>query len=419
MSKDTCEAILYGQLQGLRLDLMRSPSVSGALAYQELIMAAKNEEQRQSVLRKRRTYQSTFGVKEPGGSKPGGSQLSGSFQPRPRSDEFVEKRTCYKCHKTGHISKHCHMKKTESKGSDQQRDSNTRQVQTEDALGSRDGNPQEGDDESTDPLAYLFSSEEDSVKLVHVQDHGSHSRLAKVSIQGFPVEGIVDSGADITIINGDLFKKIATAAHLKKKNFKPADKLPRAYNRQPFTLDGRMDLEVAFSEKAMVTPIYIKMKAHDPLLLSEGVCRQLGILTYHPDVRCSVEPPSPESSSKAVVPMVRVQLLKAVKLLPRQSIQVAARVGEATREGTWLLEPDSKLEEIGVGAQESLITAGSEAVQVVLTNATGLTQHLEEDTVIGSVNCVHVISTDPSQEGPAILSVSSGDAIILNGGSTR
>ena len=335
-------------------------------------MAAKNEEQRQSELRKRRTYQSTFGFKEPaggkpGGSKPGGSQFSGSFQPRPRSDEFVEKRTCYKCHKTGHISKHCHMKKTESKGSDQ---SNTRQVWTEDAHGGRDGNPQEGDEESTDnPLA----SEEDSVKLVHVQDHGSHSHLAKLSIQGFPVEGIVDSGTDITIINGDLFKKIATAAHLKKTNIKPADKLPRAYNCQPFTLDGRMDLEVTFSEKAMVTPIYIKMKAHDPLLLSEGVCRQLGILTYHPDVRCSMEPPNPESSSKAVVPMVRVQLLKAVKLLPRQSIQVGARVGESTREGTWLLEPDSKLEEIGVGAQESLITVGSEAVQVVLTNATGLT----------------------------------------------
>jgi hypothetical protein len=35
----------------------------------------------------------------------------------------------------------------------------------------------------------------------------------------------------------------------------------------------------------MKTPIYVKMDAFDQLLLSEGVCRQLGIVSYHPDVR--------------------------------------------------------------------------------------------------------------------------------------
>ena len=41
---------------GLRQDLMRSPSVSGALSYQELCMAAKNEEKRQAELKKRQEY---------------------------------------------------------------------------------------------------------------------------------------------------------------------------------------------------------------------------------------------------------------------------------------------------------------------------------------------------------------------------
>ena len=45
MSTETRDAILYGQLQeGLRVSLMKSPSVSGALSYKELCMAAKNEE---------------------------------------------------------------------------------------------------------------------------------------------------------------------------------------------------------------------------------------------------------------------------------------------------------------------------------------------------------------------------------------
>ena len=34
----------------------------------------------------------------------------------------------------------------------------------------------------------------------------------------------------------------------------------------------------------MQTLVYIKMDAPDQLLLSEGVCRQLGIVTYHQDV---------------------------------------------------------------------------------------------------------------------------------------
>ena len=64
-------------------------------------------------------------------------------------------------------------------------------------------------------------------------------------IQGFPAEGIVDSGADITNMNGDLFKRVATAARL-KKNFKRADKVPRTYDRHSFSLDGRMDLDISF-----------------------------------------------------------------------------------------------------------------------------------------------------------------------------
>ena len=40
----------------------------------------------------------------------------------------------------------------------------------------------------------------------------------------------------------------------------------------------------------MTTAVYVKMDAHDQLLLFfkfflEGVCRQLGILQYHPSVK--------------------------------------------------------------------------------------------------------------------------------------
>lgn len=96
---------------------------------------------------------------------------------------------------------------------------------------------------------------------------------------------LVDSGADITIVNGALFQEVAAAAQLRKKDFQPADKVPKTYDRQAFSLDGKMNMDISFGGRTMHTPVYIKMNAYDPFLLSEGECRQLEILSYHPDVR--------------------------------------------------------------------------------------------------------------------------------------
>ena len=358
MSKETRQSFLYGQLQeGLRHDLMQNAAVSGALTYTELIMAAKNEEQRQSELKKRRNYQ--FGLrpresKDNNRSRPSGANRT--FNPASKVQDATDRRLCYNCGKPGHIAKNCRTKKSESKGggnNNSTKQPNTRQVQTENtpsedvqALQRSDVSQPEHVNPSGSLLSCLYSSEgDDSVLLIRVEDQGSQSQWAKVSIQGFSTDGIIDSGADITIMNGDLFKKIAAAAHLKKRDLKPADKSPHAYNRQPFTLDGRMDLEVIFGERAITTPVYIKMEAHDPLLLSEGVCHQLGIISYHPEVRCSRKISVADPSREAVVPMVKIQLIDSAKVLPQQSVQVTAKVEKAL-EGTWLLEPDPDLEDL-------------------------------------------------------------------------
>ena len=98
------------------------------------------------------------------------------------------------------------------------------------------------------------------------------------------------------------------------------DSIYSNYERKPFKLDGRMDLEISFGEKTMMTPMYIKMDAKDPLLLSEGVCHQLGIITYHPDVqvwhggrKCGS---SYTRNPIAKVPAVRVRLVGGVSVSP-------------------------------------------------------------------------------------------------------
>ena len=78
--------------------------------------------------------------------------------------------------------------------------------------------------------------------------------------------GVLDTGADITIIGSTLFKKVAAVAKVKKKNFKKADKIPHTYDQKPFTLDGRMDLDIAFGDKTILTAVYMKMYATEQLL---------------------------------------------------------------------------------------------------------------------------------------------------------
>ena len=99
-----------------------------------------------------------------------------------------------------------------------------------------------------------------------------------------PTSGIIDTGADITIMGGELFKKVAAAARLKKRDFKKPDCVPRTYDRKEFLLHGRSDLEIIVDGKVLCSPIYIKMDANEQLLLSEGVCSQLGIVEYYQNV---------------------------------------------------------------------------------------------------------------------------------------
>ena len=120
---------------------------------------------------------------------------------------------------------------------------------------------------------------------VRVPDKGSRLRQANVIIGGVPTYGAVDSGADITIMGGDLFRHVASAGNLKKCNFKPADKIPRSYDQRTFKLDGKVDMDITFCGTTMRIPVYIKLDAAEQLLLSEGVCHQLGIIFYHPEVQ--------------------------------------------------------------------------------------------------------------------------------------
>jgi len=240
---------------------------------------------------------------------------------------------CWNCGKAGHIAADCRGPRRESTGQTEQTHGSRMVTSTEtsgtdnsdfsnkEARENRSGDSGPSGSESDNPLLYLLSDGSDSedavgVKEIRIPDRSSQPQTVGLVVGGVLMDGVVDSGSDITIIGKEMFKKVASVAKLRKKDFKSPDKQPRTYNLQPFRVHKRIEVDVSFGDHTMKTSIYVKMDAPEQLLLSEGVCRQLGIIRYHPDVKPGNATDKLSAVGNCKVPMVRVKLVRDIRLLP-------------------------------------------------------------------------------------------------------
>ena len=136
-------------------------------------------------------------------------------------------------------------------------------MQSSEDQGPHDQDPQPSTETtptiSEDPRQYLLqdSDEEEpaaGVNEVRVQDKGSHPQSVSVVVPAVPVDGIVDTAANITIVGAEIFKRIAAVAKLRRRDLKPAVKTPHTYDQKIFRLDGRLDLDIAFQGQTIKTP---------------------------------------------------------------------------------------------------------------------------------------------------------------------
>ena len=397
LKSETKETMLYSQLQeGLLLGLVRSSSVSGCLTYKELCVAAKQEEKRLADFRRRQQYHQGIKSNQP---KPpdSGRKVQHQLQekqkddtPRPPADyrRRPRIRTCHNCGSPDHFMRDC-------KATSQESGKSSRQTQLQPQSGAKKlsvvRTSTEGSEDGDNPMSYLRSpsdsDDESKVDLVRVTFDGSSSRRVLVEVQGIPVTGVVDTGADISIMGAELFKTIAAATRMTKKCLKPVDKSAFTFDHKPIRLDGKLELDIVFDGKTLCTPIYLKMDSTDQLLLSEGVCRQLGIVSYHPSVLAKKRSTATEKSPVRV-PMVRVSLLESVSVPPQRCITAKAKLeGGEGLEGPVLLEQalDSSTATAAVRLTDSLLNRvdPKEAFQVILENPSGFTQKVEKDTHVG------------------------------------
>ena len=346
--------------------------------------------------------------------------------------ERVTERKCYYCRKPGHLLHQCPLRKKKEGGSQPQ--PSAKQVVTEPTLSKHKNDvppvcsevTEVPDSPSTSkvrevknmsPLSLLFSESEDEgdVKRVMVTDQGSRPQIAHVDVQGVPSDRVIDTAADITIMGGKLFALVASSARLRKKDFKPPDRVPRTYDHKVFHLDGRMELEISFQGKVMKTMVYIKMDAPDQLLLSEGVSRQLGTVTCHPSLHQPgqtqniVDSPVCESKSSnkqtTVVPCVRISLVNSMKLPPGQSALVPVRVeGDFNPAGqAMFVKSHGELEkDTGLIVEDALLPHPENGLtHIVITNFSGFTGNASAGTPVGVAEPVQVSSLEDETDTTA------------------
>ena len=151
MSEETRNTLLYSQLnEGLKYSLIKAPAVSGASEYQQLCVAARNEERRQSELVKRQQYQQAdhrLGRQdrlERSSRKPTGNDNKDKTEDSPSSGRGPSNQRyqikCWNCKKAGHQAKDCRLPKRESTGNSRSAPG-TKMVQS---------------DAKDDPLKYLL-----------------------------------------------------------------------------------------------------------------------------------------------------------------------------------------------------------------------------------------------------------------------
>ena len=252
MAEETRNALLYAQLQeGLKYVLMKAPAVSGAQGYQELCVAARNEEhhlnelsRRQQYLRESAPEPGTDGqcrrheLRPPvsGNSTTEPQHKLGVNSPREAAGSCgaTNQKRCYICNSPNHLANKCRASRTESIGRSSRSPMQpaTRQVIAQDST-------TEGDAEDIFNIL-LSDSEDDTVWQIKIADQGSEARSIRLEIQGVPARGIIDTAADITIMGGKLFKEVASVARLRKRDFRPAEKIPHTYNSTTDNLSASM-----------------------------------------------------------------------------------------------------------------------------------------------------------------------------------
>ena len=154
----------------------------------------------------------------------------------------------------------------------------------------------------------------------------------------------------------------------------------------------------------------MKTEAPDPLLLSEAICRQLGIIHYHSNIKpldgngeTEAAKQSIKTCSKQVLKS-KVKMIQTVRLPAQHTAVMPVKIDG--NEGTLLLEPNPTLVDM-LGIEDSLLEADQGGTAMVVVSNKGRISHLlKQGEEIGTVRKVSVTKFPDKNADPHLQTVS-------------
>ena len=195
--------------------------------------------------------------------------------------------------------------------------------------------------------------------------------------------GIIDSGADITIIVSALFRKVATVACLKKDLQKP-DRTPHTW-MDTWTLTSPLGIKPC--------ALWCTSKWTRMISCCWCVDRQLDILLYHPDVQVwrGGKKKQWSSETEVQVPTVTVHPVQKVQVPPQQHALVEVWVDcPDVGDQAVYLEPNPHLEsKTGLVLEDALLQPDQDGfAQTMITNPLAVPCEVHYSTPLGEGSVV-------------------------------
>ena len=109
----------------------------------------------------------------------------------------------------------------------------------------------------TEPWTHYYYCNNSSAGVDEVRGALGPPYFAKVTIEGTPVDGMIDPGLSATIISLDLFKKVGEKARIPSSGLEVPHVTLRDYSQNPIPIEAQVNLTFRWGDKTVTTPVYI------------------------------------------------------------------------------------------------------------------------------------------------------------------
>ena len=347
--------------------------------------------------------------------KPSGEGLSPSVL-KNSSFQQRSKYSCWKCGEVGNLARHCKKKTNEAVGSSSKstpskQNSRTATIEVSDPIQSLT------DAQLESILAERRRSREQSLLSESSQVNAvtacgevaaiSPTLVLDITIEGEPVQAMVDSGSQSTIISRETLHRIGRRL---SKQGQPLPLLEAVSGIKLWGKDGKYQLDITAKVtltmeaggKAVKVPVFIQPDSQQPCLLGMNAAPALGI-AFLDAQGVALRQLLPLSS-----PHAKVSLIQASVVPGQKGLFLEGQIEGPVREGhDVLFEPDWEgLSKQGLGTFDSLLTVGSEGrVFIPVQNTQPVIVKLETGVPLGVVEPCESEPSTACSDVPAVSAV--------------